>query len=426
MTIEAELIDAVGASHVLAEPSLTASYGTDWTGRWSTTPRFVVRPASTKQVSAVLRACSRYRIPVTAQGGNTGLVGGGVPSDNAGLVLSTTRLQRLDEVDADAAQVTVGAGVSIASLHRHATSSGLAYGVDLGSRDTATVGGTIATNAGGLRVVNWGDTRRQIVGLEVVLADGTIARQLTRLPKDSAGYDVNGLLVGSEGTLGVVTAARVRLVAPMSQSRVTALVGVRDVRDALALLRQDDLLAAEIVVGHSMELVCSAAGLPHPLQSTWPLYVLIETASEPSLEPDADAAVDRRLWAYRERQPEAVSTLGSVHSLDVAVPLDQLQVCLDALPELIAPHDCYVFGHLAEGNLHVQVVGAEVDDFTTDEKVLKFVVSLGGSISSEHGIGRAKAPYLRWARDEGTVQAMTGIKHSLDPEGLLNPGVLVA
>lgn len=426
MSLAVSLSNMIGPTHVLTDPELTAAYGTDWTGRWSQRPMLVARPATTTEVSEVVRCCAQHGIALITQGGNTGLVGGGVPGADGCVVLSTRRLQRIDQVDRPSRQVSAAAGVTVASLQAHAAAAGLAYGVDLASRDSATVGGTIATNAGGIRVVAFGDTRAQVVGLEAVLADGSIMSHLTGLPKDSAGYDVSGLLVGSEGTLAVVTAARLRLVAALPTQRFTAMVGVTTVQEALDLLQQDDLLAAEVIVGHAMDLVCDVTDLQRPLRQSWPLYVLIETAGEPRLVDTADAVIDRRVWAYRERQPEAVRTLGAVHALDVAIPLGELGRCIEEIPELVKPHGCYIFGHLAEGNLHVQIAPVAGDDGSTAAAVLQYVADLGGSISAEHGVGRAKTAYLEWSRDATQIRVMHQIKRALDPDGLLNPGVLFA
>lgn len=419
-----QLRDVVGLEHAFDDPDLLRSFSRDWTGRWECAPRLVVKPVSTAQVSDVVRICGESNTTVVTQGGNTGLVGGGIPTRSGSVLLSTARLQRLDPVDVSTRQVSVGAGVTIAHLHAHATAVGLDYAVDLAARDSATVGGTIATNAGGVRVVAYGDTRQQVLGVEAVLADGSVISHLGGLPKDSAGYDIGRLLVGSEGTLAVVTAARLRLVRPLPTDRQTALVGVVSIDEALSLLDQDDLLAAEFVADSAMDLVCRITGLVHPLRARWPLYVLIETATMPTLPSEADAVFDRRVWAYRERQTEAVSTLGVVHKLDVSVPLASLDECLRRLPELARPYDCYVFGHLAEGNLHIEIVGAAVNDEAADARILRAVADLGGSISAEHGIGRAKAQYLGLSRSSGELAAMTAIKKALDPSGLLNPGVL--
>jgi FAD/FMN-containing dehydrogenase len=425
VSVSVHLADVVGREHVLTDPDQTRTFGTDWTGRWSSTPLAVVRPASASEVAAVMRVCASEGVPVVPQGGNTGLVGGSVPVVSDAVVLSTRRLRDLGPIDVARRQVTVGAGVTVADVHTAAARHDLMYGIDLASRDSATIGGTVATNAGGVRVVHCGDTRSQVIGLEAVFADGRVMSRLDALPKDSAGYDLSQLLIGSEGTLAVVTAVRLRLQPALPDDRVTTLVGVPSLHAAVGLLSTvspGGLLAAEYFDNSGMQLVRDLAGLPHPLRDHWPYYLLIETPDEPSLEGDVDAAVDRRLWTYRERQPEAAAAAGQVHSLDVALPLDQLDDLLDALPALAAPHRVFTFGHLAEGNLHIQLLGATDD--SAGDAILEAVASRGGSISSEHGIGRAKVRQLALCRDAAQVHAMAQIKRALDPSQALNPGVL--
>ena len=427
MSLEGALREAVGAAHVLLDEGERAGYETDWTRRYSGSALAVVRPADTDQVARVLRACADHGVAVVPQGGNTGLVGGSVPrpGPDASVVLSTRRLCRVEPVDVRGRAVTVGAGITLAGLAAHVAGSGLEYGVDLAARDSATVGGTVATNAGGLRVVAHGDTRRQVRGLEVVLADGSVVSRLRPPPKDSTGFDLSALLVGSEGTLGVVTAATLRLV-PRREPGVVTLVGTGSVDEALALLPSSGLRAAELMLEDGVRLVCSVAGLPLPLRRSWPVYLLLETDELPDLDPDADAAVDDRLWAYRERHSEAVATLGVPHKLDVSVPLDRLGGFLDRLPALLAPHRVLAWGHLAEGNVHVNVVGPAADDEDVDATVLRLVAGLGGSISAEHGIGAAKTRWLDLARTPAEISAKRRVKDALDPAGLLNPGVLLA
>ena len=423
------LRDAVGAEHVLTDPDLTRPYGTDWTGRWSVTPRAVVRPRDAAQVSAVLRACSAMQIPVVPQGGNSGLVGGSVPGTPDAVVLSLRRLNDHPSVDTASRQVTVGAGMTVADVHAVVADTGLMYGVDLASRDSATIGGTVATNAGGIRVVRFGDTRAQVIGVEAVFADGTIVDRTGALPKDSAGYDLTQLLVGSEGTLAVITAVRLRLHDPLPADRVTTMVGVASLREALSLVggvaeTRDELLAAEYIDDVGMRLVCEVAQLPHPLVEHWPYYLLTETARTPQLPETVDAALDRRLWAYRERQSEAAAALGGGHSLDIALRPPDLDHFLGRLPSLVHPHRAFTFGHLAEGNVHIQLNGPAAADHGPTEAVLRVVADLGGSVSSEHGVGRAKPEYLKLSRTAGEIDVMQKVKRAVDPTGQLNPGVL--
>ncbi|MFL6181942.1 MAG: FAD-binding oxidoreductase [Actinomycetes bacterium] len=418
----------VGEPHLLTDPMVTASYGRDWTGRWSTPPRAVVRPADTDEVAGVIAACSQLDVPVVPQGGNTGLVGGSVPSTPDAVIVSTTRLTQHSEVDVVRRQVTVGAGMTIADVHRLVGGHGLTYGVDLASRDSATVGGTVATNAGGVRVVRFGETRRNVVGVEAVLPDGSVITHLAGLPKESAGYDLSSLLIGSEGTLAVITAVRLNLKAELPPDRVTTLVGVPTLTHAIELVSDaaphDEIFAVEYFDDTGMRLVCDVAELTHPLHDRWPYYLLLETAAVPALPADSDASVDRRLWTYRERQPEAAASLGVIHSLDIALPPDSLDEFVRHLPDLVAPHHVFTFGHLAEGNVHIQVSGPDADDESVDVRVLQAVASLGGSISSEHGIGRAKAGLLHLCRAEAERRSMRRIKDAIDPRGLFNPGVL--
>ena len=253
-----ELRAAVGAEHVLVDADLTASYETDWTGRFTGRAGCVVRPKDTEQVAAVLRACDQAGVPVVVQGGNTGLVGGGVPAGGE-VLLSLTRLDELGEVDVAAGQVTAGAGVTLAALQAHARAAGLDFGVDLAARDSATVGGLVATNAGGIRVLRYGSMRAQLLGAEAVLADGSVVSRMAGLLKDGTGYDLVSLLAGSEGTLGVVTRARLRLV-PRATARCVALLAMAGTQEAVDLLpglreRLPSLSGAELVFAEGMALV---------------------------------------------------------------------------------------------------------------------------------------------------------------------------
>jgi len=445
--LHAQLVGIVGAEHVLVDADVVAPYAVDWSRRFSGPALAVVRPADTAQVAAVVRACAEARVPMLPQGGNTGLVGGSVPGADgpAVVIVSTRRLTRLNPVDDVAGQVTAGAGVVLADLHRHALAARWEYGVDLAARDSATVGGTIGTNAGGIRVCCHGMTRRQVVGIEAVLADGSVIEHLGGLPKDNTGYDLTGLLVGSEGTLGIVTAARLQLVRPAPASTV-ALVAVHDAADALTLVRNSvphgvRLLAAEILDAAMLRHVVEVSGLPMPVHDDVPHVLLVETESRErgeihlDLPDDRDAVVavdatDRaRLWSYRERAAEAAAALGVPHRFDVSVPLGQWDAfVVDMKARLVDVPDVrevLVFGHLVDGNLHVEVLGPEPHDERADEVVLRCVADHHGSISAEHGVGRAKAAYLHLTRSPAEIAMMRAVKAALDPHGLLNPGALL-
>ena len=444
------LCDAVGTEHVLVDADLTASFETDWTGRFTGRAACVVRPASTEQVAAVLRACAAAVAPVVVQGGNTGLVGGATPAGGE-VLLSLTRLDALDDVDVASGQVTAGAGVTLASLQKHARTAGLDFGVDLAARDSATVGGLVATNAGGIRVLRYGSMRAQLLGAEAVLADGSVVSRLAGLLKDGTGYDLVNLLCGSEGTLGVITRVRLRLV-PRPAHRAVALLAMPDADAAIALLpglreRLPHLSAAELVFSPGLELVRTHSHLPAPFPEQYPAYLLVECSDR--LDPtdalvdavaqaegllDATVATDsagqRALWAYREQHTEAISAEGVPVKLDVSVPTGRLPELVARLAPTIAgvaPGARPIgFGPVNEGNLHVNVLDAgELADAVTSA-VLHLVSELDGSISSEHGVGRAKADYLSLSRSPAEIAAMRAIKQALDPAGMLNPGVVLA
>jgi FAD/FMN-containing dehydrogenase len=444
MDLARELAGIVGEPHVLTGGDVMAGYLVDWTRRYQGAALCVVSPAAVAEVAAVVGACGRAGAAIIPQGGNTGLVGGSVPwrtgTDRPAVVLSTRRLRGLGPVDELARQVTAGAGVTIAELHGHARAAGLSYGVDLAARDSATVGGTIATNAGGVLTVRYGYTRAQLTGIEAVLADGAIVTRLAGLAADNSGYDIAGLLAGSEGTLGVITAARLRLW-PAETDVTTVLAGVDGIAAAAALYAQirasiGPLRAAEYFEADGLALVRELTGLPLPLHRPHPAYLLVEAAAEDISErlarlaalADAAVAVDRadrgRLWAYRERQPEAISAAGIPHKLDVAIPIRQLAAFRAELPGAVGPHRAIIFAHLGVGNLHINVLGPDPDDDSVDDAVLRLAVAYGGTISAEHGIGRAKARWLPLSRTAAEIGLMRAVRSALDPAGLLNPGVL--
>ena len=441
------LSESVGSEHVLTAPELVAPYLTDWSRRFSGSCLAVVRPISTEEVVQVVVACIQAGVPILPQGGNTGLVGGGVPATRPGplgppVIVSLRRLADISPVDELSGQLTAGAGALLGDVQRHAAAAGWMYGVDLAARDSASIGGTVATNAGGIHVIAHGMTRAQLVGIEAVLPDGSVVSHLEGLLKDNTGYDLAALLCGSEGTLGIITAVRLRLHRPPGRTSV-ALIGSPSYASALELMSSatSPILAAEVIDEPGMDLAGSVAGLPWPLAERWPVVVLLElidggdgSGFEALLDDDADAVVAldaaerARLWEYRERQSEAFSSLGIVHKMDVSVPLASLARCADELRSVVDGFDDVtvfgVFGHLADGNIHVEIAGPAADDTRVDHAILACVAGYGGSISAEHGVGRAKAGELHLCRAASEIAAMRAIKAALDPAGLMNPGVL--
>ncbi len=434
------LATVVGEARVLTGDA-TAGYATDWTRRFCGSTPAVVRPGSTAEVSAVLALCNDAGVPVVPQGGNTGLVGGGVPLHGE-VVLSLGLLRALDPVDQDAGQVTADAGVTlqeVATAH-----ADLDLGVLIASRGTATVGGAVATNAGGLRVLRYGPMRAQLRGVEAVLADGTVVSHLSGLTKDNTGYDYGSLIAGSEGTLAVVTRARLQLV-PRMNHPVTVLVGVDSLQEAHSLARQavrhtPGLVSAEFFTRSGLQILHHKAGMPYPLTADPSAYLLLE-ASGPGAADDlalvigdrhaavGESASDRaRLWAYRERHPEAAGFLGVPIKLDVSVPAAcwvRLAGSVEAAVRDVDPAASVItYGHIADGNVHVNIVPGTDADGRHEDVVLTLVASLGGSISAEHGIGALKSRWLRLARTESELALFTRIRRAFDPRGTLNPHVL--
>ncbi len=455
----------VGDAQVLTDPAAMEQYCVDWTRRFSGPALAVVRPGSVDEVAAVMKSCATAGVSVLPQGGNSGLVGGSVPAarkfdaeiahvrggGELPVVVSMRRLSWIGSVDALSGQVSVGAGATLGDVQRAVRAAGWEYGVDLAARDAATVGGTVATNAGGIRVLAYGMTRAQVCGIEAVLPDGSVISHMSGLAKDNTGFDLAGLLCGSEGTLAIITAVRLRLHKSHGRTSI-ALIGCSDYDDALDVVHRcvsGRLVAAEAIDATGMQLVCSAADLRYPLAAPHRLFVLLEVADGGSGEGFVESALaDRdvvvgldvaeieRLWAYRERQAEAFGTLGVVHKLDISVPLEQLAAFARDVESLLGAFDAVakfgIFGHLVDGNLHVEWIADDRDDLDdsksaeVDGAILHCVARYGGSISAEHGIGRLKAAELRLSRSAAEIAAMRSIKDAWDPQGLMNPGVLFA
>jgi FAD/FMN-containing dehydrogenase len=430
----------VGASHVLTGDA-TAGFVVDWTRRFQGHTPAVVRPRDTAEVAAVLALCSQAGVPVVPQGGNTGLVGGGVPLRGE-IVLSLTRLTRLGPVDLEAGQVTAGAGVTLQQVAEAHPS--LDLGVLIASRGSATVGGAIATNAGGLRVLRYGPMRAQLRGIEAVLADGTVVSHMGGLVKDNTGYDYASLLAGSEGTLAVITRARLQLVS-RARNLVTAIVGLGSLDEVHDLARQavrdvPGLLSAEFFTKTGLDILAERAGLAPPLPVPAETYLLLEASGTGALDhlatvlagrPTAvgESAADRdHLWAYRERHPEVAGFLGIPIKLDVSVPSAKWVCLASSVADIVADVDSkakvITYGHVADGNVHINIVPAAAADGRHEDAVFSFVASLGGSISAEHGIGALKARWLPLARSESELALFAKIRSALDPSGTLNPHVL--
>ena len=430
----------VGDAHVLTDADVRATYETDWLQQWHGTTPAVVRPGSVEEVSAVLRACAAGGVAVVPQGGNTGLVGGSVPRDGA-VLLSMQRFTSLGEVDVLSGQVTAGAGVTIEALQQHARAAGLDFAVDWGARASATVGGAVSTNAGGSRVVRFGTMRSQVLGLQAVMADGSIVSQLSGLAKETAGPHLPSLLVGSEGTLAVVTAARLRLV-PWYRETAAALIACDSLVHAISLLPRlralPSLDAVELLMPDALAIACAYLEMKPPIDpSSAGAFVMVDCAGHADPSDDllgllageqgvlATGAQRDLLFHIRDHVTIAIGALGVPLKLDVAVPVQHLDRLMRRIVAAVpGGARLIVFGHLAEGNVHVNVVGAGDAAPSVREAVLQAAIDLGGTISAEHGIGVAKADWLERLKGPAAYSALRSIKTALDPTNLLNPGVL--
>ena len=441
-SLVAALRAVVGDAQVLTDADVLVTYENDWLNKYHGTARCVVRPGTVEETAAVVRACADAGAAIVPQGGNTGLVGGSVPRGGE-VVLSTKRLTRLDPVDLSAMQATVGAGVTIEALQRHARAAGVDFAVDWGARATATVGGAVSTNAGGSRVVRFGTMRAQVVGVQAVLADGSIVEQMHGLPKETAGPYLPAMFVGSEGTLGVVTAVRLKVV-PWFRHTAAALVACESVADAVAMLPTlrslASLDAVELLMPEAVKVACDHLGIGTPLPVDFAgAFVMVDCAANDDPSQDLARLIgDRRgvmaigpqrdqLYRIRDHITIAIGAKGTPVKLDVAVPVQRLAELLDEVHDLVAGIDggeLIVFGHLAEGNVHVNVLGATDCAAEVTEFVLSTAIALGGTISAEHGIGIAKAHWLGRLKGDPTVAALRAVKHALDPQGIFNPGVL--
>jgi FAD/FMN-containing dehydrogenase len=414
----------------------------------------VAYPRSTGQVSQVLKFCHAHDIAVTPQGGMTGLAGGGVPVGST-VVLSLERMRAIEEVDRDAGTITVQAGLPLEGVQVAADEAGLFFPLDLGGRGTAQVGGNASTNAGGNRVVRYGMMRALVLGMEWVLADGTVVTSLNKMIKNNAGYDLKQLFIGSEGTLGVITRLVLRLY-PKARSVQTALCALKDYPGVLDLLaRAKDGLGATLSAFEMMwpefyHLGTEALGRRPPIAPEHGVYVLMETmgdepaSDQASFEAVISGAIEagtvqdaviaksgqeaRNLWAIRDAPGEFSKVFWPQISFDISIPTGQMGAfmveCKGRLDAKWPGIRTVFFGHVADSNLHLSVKsdGDHAFEHAVDSEVYKAVGDWGGSISAEHGIGVHKKPFLHYSRTPEEVALMRTLKAALDPKGILNPG----
>jgi FAD/FMN-containing dehydrogenase len=457
------LVAIVGTEHVLTSTADVEPFVVDWRRRFHGSARAVVRPANVAEVAQVVASCAASRVPIVPQGGNTGMCGAATPDDSgAAIVLSLGRLRSVRAVDRDNATITAEAGVTLADVQKAAADAGMLFPLSLASEGSCTIGGNLSTNAGGTAVLRYGNARDLVLGVEVVLADGRVWNGLRGLRKDNTGYDLKQLFVGSEGTLGIVTCAVLKLFAA-PRTRVTTLAAVSGVAAAVELLHRMKQALGDRLVG--FELISSVAlqlslkhhpQLPNPMPGH-PWYVLMQAddsavasslaahveaslaiAAEAGVVVDATVAQSdeqaRRLWALRENISEAQRREGPNIKHDISLPISAIAAFIDGAGAELAARlpgsRLVVFGHLGDGNLHYNVAAPEGKDagrFLDNTAVANRVVhdrvaAAGGSISAEHGIGQLKRTELAHYKAPLELELMGRIKSALDPERILNPG----
>lgn len=464
----AALIDIVGEDHAIRDEEAMAPYLTEWRDRYRGKAALVLRPGSTEEVAAILKCANETRTAIVPQGGNTGLVGGQIPFESGHeVVVSLSRLDQVLDLDLASNTMTVEAGLILAQAQEAATSIGRLFPLSLASEGSAQIGGVLATNAGGMAVLAYGSARDLTLGLEVVLADGRVWKGLKSLRKDNSGYDLKDLFIGSEGTLGIITAAVLRLY-PKPVERVTGIAGLSRLENAPAFFARlyegagPMLTTIEILSRAGVEFVMKhGTGTRDPLASPHPWYVLFKFSSPREGEglgalaesllqaglqsEEIDDVViassltqAQDLWRLRELMSEVQRHEGGSIKHDVSVPVARVPEFIaraNQLVELMIPGARPVpFGHLGDGNIHYNVSQPPTMDRTVflanwealNAAVHEIVLDLEGSISAEHGIGRMKRDLLIHAKQEVEIELMRKIKQAFDPNNILNPGKIFA
>lgn len=457
-------VGAIGATHVLTAPEDQAPYLTDWRKRFTGRARAVLRPASPDEVATLVRLCGEYGAPIVPQGGNTGLCGGATPDmEGNAVVISLQRMQRVRAVDSINNTITVDAGCILANVQQAAADADRLFPLSLAAEGSCTIGGNLATNAGGTAVLRYGNARELCLGIEAVLPNGELWNGLRGLRKDNTGYDLRDLLIGAEGTLGIITGAMLKLF-PQPRAKVTALAALQSPRQALAFLSLAQGHAGTLLTGFElMSAFCLELVRKHypqlrvPFTQAYPQYVLLELSdleSEAhartlfeSLMEDAlargvidDAAVaesvaqSRDFWSLREHIPLAQADEGKNIKHDIGVPISRIADFIDVTDRALAAAypsiRMVTFGHLGDGNLHYNVSppeGVADTDFIAQQAAINLVVHdsvdrFGGSISAEHGLGALKREEIRRYKSPVELQMMRAIKLALDPQQLMNPG----
>ncbi len=463
----ARIADTIRPDLLSQDASDLAEYGRDWTRVVAPAPSAIAFPRTTGEVSKLLAICDAERVAVVPSGGRTGLAGGAVASRGE-IVLSLSQMRRMDEIDRLGGTVRVQAGAITEAVHQHCAPHGLTWPVDFASKGSSTVGGNIATNAGGVKVIRYGLTRQWVLGLEVVLASGEVLEIGGALEKNNTGLDLRQLFIGSEGTLGVVTEATLKL-ARLPGATSVMLLGVSDVASVLRLFREArsgpfTLAAYEFFSQKCLDRLLSHRKLVPPTSEPCNYYVLIEAEGDGATEADSARLLEklepwiagvfesglakdgtlaqhgsqaRDLWALREGISESLSATGLPHKNDVALPIAALDAFCSELDDVFVRRypgwEICLFGHVGDGNLHINVMkpadmdreGFFAETKEADRELFALVQRHHGSISAEHGIGLLKKPYLSYSRSPAEQAVMRQIKRALDPHGTLNPGKVI-
>ncbi len=466
----ARLEEIVGPSYVMpGAADAAAPYRTDWTGQYSGTPLAIVRPKNTHEVADIVRACHAFGVSIVPVGGRTGLCGGGVSvGDSESIVVSLECMNAVRALDKSARTITLDAGVILQTAQEHALDAGLVFPLTFGAQGSAMIGGALSTNAGGSNVVKYGTTRELCIGIEAVLPDGSVINALTGLRKDNTGYDLKDLLIGAEGTLGIITAAVFKLSA-LPLTRTTGFLSLASLKDAPKALNalQDrtggGVEAYEYMPAAAVDVICKEfPATRRPLEEAAETGLFFEVAS--SRKDDAETGDDGEtrlqnmvfaaleelmeeeivvdamiaqseqqrmdLWSMRESILEAITKNGPAYHMDISLPLAAVADFVEAMDTVVSDmgFQPLTVGHLGDGNLHYALSAAPGKDWAelplnrAKEKAFALLVRLNGSFSAEHGIGQSKLGVMRELKQGSQLVAMRAIKHALDPKGLMNPG----
>jgi len=464
-----EALALLGPRGLTRDPDLVGPWLTDWRGRYTGRALALASPSSTQELAALVKLCGEHGVPIVPQGGNSGMSGGATPDESGeAIVLTTRRMNAIRNLDIEARQVTCEAGVVLQTLHEATEAKDLRFPLTLGGKGSATVGGLISTNAGGSQVLRHGSMRALVLGLEAVLADGQVFSMLTPLKKDNRGFDLKQLLIGSEGTLGIVTAATLKLL-PAVAERVVIWCGLPSLQAARTLLLHCEDMAGDALEGFEvMPQACLDAVLAHlpaaraPLDSRHAWHALIEVVADRSTaatlrercEAMMEQAFEKELlddavlsanetqaeafWLLRESVAPAERERGPAVQHDISVAVDRMPAFVEITAPMLEAEfpgtEAVAFGHLGDGNVHYHVIAPEVKDGLSWQKnegkaisrrVHDLVTQWDGSISAEHGIGQLKRDDLARLGDPVALGMLRAVKHALDPQGLLNPGKLI-